>query len=94
MQVLLNDIGNTVIDEVLLYPHCLIEVQWGKLTKTSWDTFSGNFPIAFNICYAAIGVANDTGYTGCSFNNKSINVRSRWESSNASNISTYLAIGK
>ena len=69
-------------------------VQWGKLTKTSWDTFSGNFPIAFNICYAAIGVANDTGYTGCSFNNKSINVHSRWESSNASNIATYLAIGK
>ena len=69
-------------------------VQWGKLTKTSWDTFSGNFPIAFNICYAAIGVANDIGYTGCSFNNKSINVHSRWESSNASNIATYLAIGK
>ena len=69
-------------------------LQWGKLTKTSWDTFSGNFPIAFNICYAAIGVANDTGYTGCSFNNKSINVHSRWESSNASNIATYLAIGK
>ena len=68
--------------------------QWGKLTKTSWDTFSGNFPIAFNICYAAIGVANDIGYTGCSFNNKSINVRSRWDSSNASNIATYLAIGK
>ena len=69
-------------------------LQWGKLTKTSWDTFSGNFPIAFNICYAAIGVANDIGYTGCSFNNKSINVHSRWESSNASNIATYLAIGK
>lgn len=61
-------------------------LQWGKLTKTSWDTFSGNFPIAFNTCYAAIGVANDTGYTGCSFNNTNINVRSRWDNSNASNI--------
>lgn len=69
-------------------------LQWGKLTKTSWDTFSGNFPIAFNTCYAAIGVANDTGYTGCSFNNTNINVRSRWDNSNASNIATYLAIGK
>ena len=77
-----------------LLEHNIPIVQWGKLTKTSWDTFSGNFPIAFNICYAAIGVANDTGYTGCSFNNKSINVHSRWESSNASNIATYLAIGK
>lgn len=70
-------------------------VQWGILTvKTKRDTFSGNFPIAFKTCYAATGTADDTGYTGCSFSNTSISIRSRWEDSNSSKIAAFIAIGK
>ena len=91
MQVLLNDIGNTVIDEVLLYPHCLIEVQWG-----TGASGKNNLPISFNNILCALAVPNSPLYTYetsiTSINKSYINIMT-WSGNHGSSTVYYIAIG-
>lgn len=62
IEKLLKLIGNVIVRLPIERWHQIPIVQWGKLTKTSWDTFSGNFPLLSIFVMLLIGVANDIGY--------------------------------
>ena len=62
-----------------IYPHCLIEVQWGTFSTgrqpypTDSSTF--NFPITFsNSCYQTIVSANDGGIYTASWTNSQLTI--------------------